>query len=266
VAQILAQQQTAQTAVTSAHARAAVAAVARSSYMMGSTSPRLQAVLTSGGPGQLLERAALLDAAGTGRTDVLQRLGAVQRSAAEAAAAARTSLTEAAAQEQQAAAALTAADQAETDATEAAAALPAQQATMQARLQQTRSALVALQSQQTAAPQSTSQTSTPTSTPSSTPSAAPSSSPSPAPGGGSPSGAHDWDAVARCESGGNWSINTGNGYYGGLQFSQSTWTAFGGAAYAPRADLASKSQQIAVAERVLASQGAGAWPTCGRNL
>ena len=75
-----------------------------------------------------------------------------------------------------------------------------------------------------------------------------------------------WDNVARCESGGNWHINTGNGYYGGLQFSQSTWAAYGGTAYAPRADLASKSEQIAVAERVLAGQGPGAWPICGRNL
>jgi hypothetical protein len=77
---------------------------------------------------------------------------------------------------------------------------------------------------------------------------------------------HDWDAVARCESGGNWSIDTGNGFYGGLQFTPSTWLAFGGADVAPRADLATRDQQIAVAERVLAEQGPGAWPTCGRNL
>jgi LysM repeat protein len=77
---------------------------------------------------------------------------------------------------------------------------------------------------------------------------------------------HDWTGVAQCESGGNWSINTGNGYYGGLQFSQSTWEAYGGLAYAPRADLASKDQQIAVAERTLDGQGAGAWPNCGRHL
>ena len=77
---------------------------------------------------------------------------------------------------------------------------------------------------------------------------------------------HDWTGVAQCESGGNWSINTGNGYFGGLQFSQSTWDAFGGAAYATRADLAARSQQIAVAENVLAVQGVGAWPTCGRSL
>ncbi|MCW2682907.1 MAG: exported protein of unknown function, partial [Blastococcus sp.] len=77
---------------------------------------------------------------------------------------------------------------------------------------------------------------------------------------------HDWDAVAECESGGNWSINTGNGYYGGLQFSPSTWAAFGGTAYAPRADLAAKAQQIAVAEKVLAAPGSGAWPTCGASL
>jgi LysM repeat protein len=70
-----------------------------------------------------------------------------------------------------------------------------------------------------------------------------------------------WDSVAQCESSGNWHINTGNGYYGGLQFKQSTWEAFGGLAYAPRADLATKEQQIAVAERTLAVQGWGAW-TC----
>ncbi|WP_327355557.1 transglycosylase family protein [Streptomyces sp. NBC_01304] len=76
----------------------------------------------------------------------------------------------------------------------------------------------------------------------------------------------EWDAVAQCEAGGNWSINTGNGYYGGLQFSASTWAAHGGTAYAATADQASKSQQIAVAEKVLASQGKGAWPSCGVGL
>jgi len=72
-----------------------------------------------------------------------------------------------------------------------------------------------------------------------------------------------WDAVAQCESTGNWSINTGNGYSGGLQFSPSTWAAYGGTQYAASADQASKGQQIAVAEKVLASQGPGAWPVCG---
>lgn len=71
-----------------------------------------------------------------------------------------------------------------------------------------------------------------------------------------------WDKVAACESSGNWSINTGNGYYGGLQFTQSTWEAYGGTAYAARADLATKDQQIAIAEKVLKGQGPGAWPTC----
>ncbi|MGW4384014.1 transglycosylase family protein [Kitasatospora sp. NPDC004531] len=74
--------------------------------------------------------------------------------------------------------------------------------------------------------------------------------------------ASTWDKVAQCESGGNWSINTGNGYYGGLQFSSSTWRAYGGAQYASRADQASRAQQISVAEKVLASQGPGAWPVC----
>lgn len=71
-----------------------------------------------------------------------------------------------------------------------------------------------------------------------------------------------WDALAECESGGDWNVNTGNGYYGGVQFSQSTWEAYGGTEYAPRADLATREQQIAIAERTLAGQGWGAWPTC----
>ncbi|MFJ5676325.1 transglycosylase family protein [Streptomyces sp. NPDC093097] len=72
-----------------------------------------------------------------------------------------------------------------------------------------------------------------------------------------------WDKVAQCESGGNWSINTGNGYYGGLQFSNSSWAAAGGTQYAARADLATKAQQIAVAEKLLAMQGPGAWGCAG---
>jgi nucleoid-associated protein YgaU len=72
-----------------------------------------------------------------------------------------------------------------------------------------------------------------------------------------------WDKVAQCESGGNWSINTGNGYYGGLQFSSSSWAAAGGTKYAPRADLATKGQQIATAERLLDMQGPGAWACAG---
>jgi len=72
-----------------------------------------------------------------------------------------------------------------------------------------------------------------------------------------------WDAVAQCESGGNYAINTGNGFYGGLQFTLSTWAAYGGTG-APQ--NASKSAQIAVAERVLAGQGKGAWPVCGTGL
>ena len=80
-------------------------------------------------------------------------------------------------------------------------------------------------------------------------------------GAGTASAAPDstWDSVAQCESSGNWSINTGNGYYGGLQFSQSTWNAYGGQEYAARADLATKEQQIAIAEKTLAGQGWGAW-------
>ncbi|MFI9239467.1 transglycosylase family protein [Streptomyces sp. NPDC053079] len=74
-----------------------------------------------------------------------------------------------------------------------------------------------------------------------------------------------WDKVAQCESTGNWHINTGNGYYGGLQFSQSSWKAAGGTQYASRADLATKAQQIATAERLLAMQGPGAWGCAGEG-
>ncbi len=74
-----------------------------------------------------------------------------------------------------------------------------------------------------------------------------------------------WDAVAACESGGNWAINTGNGFSGGLQFSSSTWNAFGGTRYASRANLASKAAQIATAQRVLAAQGPSAWPACSQR-
>ncbi|MEU8851184.1 transglycosylase family protein [Streptomyces sp. NPDC048564] len=85
-------------------------------------------------------------------------------------------------------------------------------------------------------------------------------------GSASAATASEWDAVAQCEAGGNWSINTGNGYYGGLQFSASTWAAYGGTAYASTADQATKAQQIEIAEKVLAGQGKGAWPHCGTGL
>ncbi|MEU9407151.1 transglycosylase family protein [Streptomyces sp. NPDC048281] len=85
-------------------------------------------------------------------------------------------------------------------------------------------------------------------------------------GSASAATASEWDTVAQCESGGNWSINTGNGYYGGLQFSASTWAAYGGTQYAAQANQASKAQQITIAEKVLAAQGRGAWPVCGTGL
>jgi LysM repeat protein len=91
------------------------------------------------------------------------------------------------------------------------------------------------------------------------PGAAPVSAPAPA----SSSGGVNWSAIAACESGGNWSIDTGNGFYGGLQFTQQTWLGYGGGQYAASANQASESQQIAVAQRVLAGQGIGAWPVCG---
>jgi hypothetical protein len=82
-------------------------------------------------------------------------------------------------------------------------------------------------------------------------------------GGG---GGSVWDALAQCEAGGNWSINTGNGYSGGLQFAPGTWSGHGGSEYASTASGATREQQIAVAERVLASSGWGAWPACSRKL
>ncbi|QLY32556.1 resuscitation-promoting factor [Nocardia huaxiensis] len=77
---------------------------------------------------------------------------------------------------------------------------------------------------------------------------------------------HVWDALAKCESGGNWAINTGNGYYGGIQFDESTWARQGGLKYAPRADLATREEQIAIAEVTRARQGWGAWPACTSRL
>ena len=74
-------------------------------------------------------------------------------------------------------------------------------------------------------------------------------------------GSVNWDAIAKCESGGNWAINTGNGYYGGLQFSPATWKSNGGAGMPHQA---SRAEQIRIAENVLRTQGIGAWPTCGR--
>ena len=102
----------------------------------------------------------------------------------------------------------------------------------------------------------------------------PAPAPAPAPrtttttttGGGSTSGAGInlaraamWDSIAQCESGGNWSINTGNGYYGGLQFLTSTWLSSGGGDFAPRADLASRAEQITVANRLYAKAGTSPW-------
>ena len=95
--------------------------------------------------------------------------------------------------------------------------------------------------------------------PADTTSAAATTAAAPAPSGG---WSVNWDAIAQCESGQNWSINTGNGYYGGLQFDIGTWLSNGGGEYAERADLASKDQQIAIAERVYASRGLSPW-ACG---
>ncbi|MGW7454645.1 LysM peptidoglycan-binding domain-containing protein [Streptomyces sp. NPDC054787] len=85
------------------------------------------------------------------------------------------------------------------------------------------------------------------------------------PGDCGPGGEWPWDCVADCESGGRWAINTGNGFYGGLQIRQPTWEEHGGLAFAPRADLAGRGQQIRIAEDVLGAQGWNAWPVCSKR-
>ncbi|HWS35397.1 MAG TPA: transglycosylase family protein [Actinoplanes sp.] len=87
-------------------------------------------------------------------------------------------------------------------------------------------------------------------------------------GGAAPASAArqvNWDVVAKCESGGRWNINTGNGYYGGLQFSRSTWKANGGGKYAATANKATKAEQIKVANKLHAKRGLSPWPTCGKK-
>jgi hypothetical protein len=242
-------------------ARVALARFARDSYVSGSTSPLLTGLLTSDGPVQMLERAALLDAAGSHRSAVLGVVVVAQQRATDTQTAAQAALTQAAATRQGAEAALASAETLQSEAEQQIADLRGRQGAMQAQLDQARATVVSLQSRPVVAPPA------PVTRPSAPPAAPPAAPPVTTPAPPAPvSSGNDWDAVAQCESGGNWSINTGNGYYGGLQFSSSTWLAYGGGAYAPRADLAARSQQIAIAEKVLAAQGKGAWPVCGRNL
>jgi hypothetical protein len=80
------------------------------------------------------------------------------------------------------------------------------------------------------------------------------------------SGTSVWDDLARCESGGNWAINTGNGYYGGLQFSQGTWLGYGGGEFAEYPHEATREEQIIVAERLRAARGYAPWPACRAKL
>jgi len=83
---------------------------------------------------------------------------------------------------------------------------------------------------------------------------------------GSPAGpGPDWERIAACESNGRWHINTGNGYHGGLQIDPATWRAYGGRRYAPRADLATRDEQIAIGERIVRDRGLSAWPNCART-
>ena len=255
-------------------ARDALGRFARSSYMGGSTSPILVGLLTADGPAQMMERAALLDAAGQHRSTVVEVAVGARERADDSQDAAQRAVTESQRLQEAAQDALGSAEAARAAATEVAADLRGRQAVAEAELSQARSALVDLQAQRAAAQRASRASAPPAQTapaPAPAPSQgtrapAPAPRPAPAPAPPPASGGNDWDAVAECESGGNWSINTGNGYYGGLQFSASTWSGYGGNQYAPRADLATREQQIAVAEKVLAGQGRGAWPTCGRNL
>ncbi|HET9945471.1 MAG TPA: transglycosylase family protein [Actinomycetes bacterium] len=82
----------------------------------------------------------------------------------------------------------------------------------------------------------------------------------------SAAGAGPWDRLASCESGGNWHINTGNGYYGGVQFADGTWDGWGGERYASRADLATKAEQIVIAAKLVENSGWGSWPSCSSRL
>lgn len=113
----------------------------------------------------------------------------------------------------------------------------------------------------TAAPTTTTTAPRPTTTTTAPPPPPPTTAPAPPVANGAV-----WDQLAQCESSGNWSMNSGNGYSGGLQFYQGTWVAYGGTQYATYAYQASREAQIAVAERVLASQGWNAWPGCARRL
>lgn len=105
----------------------------------------------------------------------------------------------------------------------------------------------------------------------SAPAAAVAAPPPPAPGAPGrgvdcgPGGQWPWDCMADCESGGRWAVNTGNGFYGGLQFWQPTWEEHGGLLFAPRADLATREQQIRIAEDLLGTQGWEAWPVCAKR-
>jgi hypothetical protein len=234
-------------------ARDALAGFARDSYMNGSTSSVFKSLITSGSPAQVIERAALLDAAGDHRSAVLTVVTVAQQRAADAQAAAQAAVAVADRSRRDAEVALATAESVRAVAVQQIADLQSRQVTMQAQLEQARATVVTLQTRRTTTPQAPA-----------APTVAPPSGPSAPPAPDAPT--HDWDAVAQCESGGNWSINTGNGFYGGLQFTSSTWLAFGGGVYATRADLAARAQQIAIAEKVLAAQGPGAWPTCGRSL
>ena len=122
-----------------------------------------------------------------------------------------------------------------------------------------RAALAATAAPATAAP-ATPAPATPAPTVSADPAAPPAQAASPAPAS---AGGVNWSAIAACESGSSWGTNTGNGFYGGLQFTEQTWLGYGGGQYAASANLATPAQQIAVAQRVLAGQGIGAWPVCG---
>lgn len=241
-------------------ARAQVRSVARTAYT-GADLSGVQAMLTAPSLGDLISRMATLQSVADFNGAAVRRADLAATEAAQASAAATNTAAEAKANAERLA-------KQEKDLTAQVAQFQAtyEQLSAQEQAQVARAAREAIAQRPPATPRTgdgPARASTPQAPGRKAP-AAP--APSGGSGGGGGGGAHDWSGVAQCESGGNWKINTGNGFYGGLQFTASTWAAFGGTAFAPRADLASVGQQIAVAERVLAGQGIGAWPVCGKRL
>ena len=208
-----------------AGARDAVARFARSSYMSGSSSPLLESLLTSSGPAQIVQRAALLDAAGSYRSTAVSAASTARQRAVETQTDARAALTEADRLQDAAQAELASAEGARTaaDAGGGRSPGPAERCLRTSSVRRG-------PRWWTCRSNGTQRSERPGRRPRRRHPPAEEVRPPVRRRRGAAPSAHDWNAVAQCESGGNWSINTGNGYYGGLQFSASTWQAFGGGA------------------------------------